>query len=1164
MNVSKRANKRLFRSLLVLMLLLSEPVQAVIKCDRSVLNNYGLSGAEYSTHSSMETCGYVHDRCCSIADEVKITNLWIRRTQPLLDRLTSSYMKLLEDIVDIFWSIATLDPKNVLLQQVINRETPLKEQVCEITSDRASRKEYRDFLNFHDSNYRLKRPWKRVNKSKFFEKGKRHWNVYQNSTYLEGQGVTKKFVKHNKQIYFNKLKRVSNTTNYKLRENRRYRMNQYQRAGLSLNGRLMMRQSPYSRPHGFLGLGGLFGQQNGIFNRGFGFQQNPNGQMPPFGGNQNPNMMNYGRVLSESVRKITKTRKSNQSSNRRGDSFSKKAGKFPTENKSQLRAKSIHRKLRHNSHGRNIFSHLLPFHQMHSQRNHQSSQNQYSNNRNQNSPNYQQNGQNNHNRNPNSNDSRHGNGRGEPTRDQNTEGHREGNRNGTSNNNGTAQSRQGNSTGHSHHSNATAVSQNKTSNCQPKVSIKKRPKRLRMPDWEFSFDANEPLRPDIFKVNQHPFVSKFDCRVSTSNFDKDFLIVNEQKTKFCMKLYEGFLQFDFDVFKNFLKTVKANMNKVHYLKKYFYCTICDAHAISYIDHDKKVMRYEPQFCSTLIKEHLDYLKFMHVVFIEFADSMLQYVQCYESDGTTVSFPFQNFLIKYKRRIPFFQKCFRAVETEGEDFMAACWFICNKFSLLRVSNIFDGDVALLQRIKVALVSFIRKFGKQAKEHLYKQLKRKQKRKPSFDLGLLNNVDGTLVEPVAPAFLISEGKFILNDIDRPKVLGNYTIRGDRIPTPEMEVQVNQFLKTIKLGSIKQLRAIDAWRWHRAHKRFRQRLNSTYEGDIHAYEISPVNKLINQLYNETLATNVSDHMLPQRMLRQKVLNMIKNSGIQVKGMERRLNLDGNNEFDNSDDLLENQIGDGANTGRPRGGVRGPSGKKGKKPNPGNIMVDDGMKEFERAVNSKQPKLKKKKDDIAMDVDEDMTIYKMEHSSEMYEKEKPRTDLYNYGTMIQGEGLNPLKYVNLINFHANVTSLIGKNFKPREKIDRDTMLEYMTNDGKRINRFNEEIDEEIHPAKEVEIRYKAVSNYQNLMDLGELKRRPGLASEAYKKQQKVMTDQRQGLREQEVKDSYVKDSKELQKLKSLEKLNKNHRHHDHIEHKAYNTTFSGISKFFEGIFGS
>ena len=130
--------------------------------------------------------------------------------------------------------------------------------------------------------------------------------------------------------------------------------------------------------------------------------------------------------------------------------------------------------------------------------------------------------------------------------------------------------------------------------------------------------------------------------------------------------------------------------------------------------------------------------------------------------------------------------------------------------------------------------------------------------------------------------------------------------------------------------------------------------------------------------------------------------------------------------------------------------------------------------------------------------------------------------------------------------------------------MLEYLVNDAKRINRFNDEIDQDIMPDKEVEIRYKDVNTYQFLIDVGEAKRRPGLSNAAFNAQQKTIVHKREELREQEVKDSYMKNAKELSILKSIERSNQRTPHFDHISHKSFNTSFAGLAQLFEGLFGS
>ena len=175
-------------------------------------------------------------------------------------------------------------------------------------------------------------------------------------------------------------------------------------------------------------------------------------------------------------------------------------------------------------------------------------------------------------------------------------------------------------------------------------------------------------------------------------------------------------------FRDTIPEVKRSMLTVGYLRKQFFCSLCDGHAQTFFDHKRRAVVYKADFCEDVIRENLDYLQFLNVLFVEFADSLLQYVQCFETDSHIYNFPFQNFLVKYKRRIHFYRKCFTAVLSGNPAFLKDCWFICNKFSLLRMNSAFDGDLPMLSRVKVALFSFLRKFRRDETAHKQAELAR----------------------------------------------------------------------------------------------------------------------------------------------------------------------------------------------------------------------------------------------------------------------------------------------------------------------------------------------------------------------------------------------------------------------------------------------------------
>ena len=149
------------------------------------------------------------------------------------------------------------------------------------------------------------------------------------------------------------------------------------------------------------------------------------------------------------------------------------------------------------------------------------------------------------------------------------------------------------------------------------------------------------------------------------------------------------------------------------------------------------------FCRTVLNKHSAIVKFLNVIFIEYTDFLLQYVSCYSTDAKAFSFPYQNFLTKYKRRIPMIKKCYENLDTE--DFMKYCWFICSTHKVMNISDFYDGDRALYKRIYLAIFSFLRKFNVDMKD-------------ANIDITSLGNVNGLIMEPVSPQNTITKRTYM----------------------------------------------------------------------------------------------------------------------------------------------------------------------------------------------------------------------------------------------------------------------------------------------------------------------------------------------------------------------------------------------------------------------
>lgn len=72
-----------------------------------------LSGLKESIPASMYLCSYVKDKCCSIADEIKISKFWRDRTLPVLNQHVDEVLYLIGRLIEIFRSFINLNPADI-------------------------------------------------------------------------------------------------------------------------------------------------------------------------------------------------------------------------------------------------------------------------------------------------------------------------------------------------------------------------------------------------------------------------------------------------------------------------------------------------------------------------------------------------------------------------------------------------------------------------------------------------------------------------------------------------------------------------------------------------------------------------------------------------------------------------------------------------------------------------------------------------------------------------------------------------------------------------------------------------------------------------------------------------------------------------------------------
>ena len=268
------------------------------------------------------------------------------------------------------------------------------------------------------------------------------------------------------------------------------------------------------------------------------------------------------------------------------------------------------------------------------------------------------------------------------------------------------------------------------------------------------------------------YVTQTRCTTHTDMFYREFVVVNQEKTEYCIGIHDKYMDFRIKDFISLLPQVKNSLTFMVNMKRAFYCHLCDAHMHKFFDLEKKTIQMSKGFCNRLLRKQIDYFKFMHIILIEFSSQLLQYQACFETDGAVFEFPFRTFMTKYLRRIPIIKKCLSSL-TDKKSFYKNCWMICEQYQYYTFSTFFDGDQELLRRINVSLLSFQRKLTRAERwqekldQKSFKFAKLNAKERAGAigkELLLPENVDGTLIEPLNPSHMITDKKHYFRRDDR----------------------------------------------------------------------------------------------------------------------------------------------------------------------------------------------------------------------------------------------------------------------------------------------------------------------------------------------------------------------------------------------------------------
>lgn len=261
------------------------------------------------------------------------------------------------------------------------------------------------------------------------------------------------------------------------------------------------------------------------------------------------------------------------------------------------------------------------------------------------------------------------------------------------------------------------------------------------------------------------------CKMDEEKMSRDFVIVNQQKVQYCVGIHDSFIDMNLKLFLSYLPAIRNSLVRMVSMKKTLYCSVCDAHKQQFFQVKDHEIIISKKFCRNILTEEVDYFMFMHVVYIEFIDQLLQYLACFETDAHVFSFPYPSFMSKYRRRIKIVKNCLASVGDE-KNFYKNCYMICRQFSLTKFSSFFEGDMELFKRVNVSLHSFIRKFrrGEDIQNAKNLDLLKKFGIKDESNSELLKqisvpeNVDGELLEPFGPHSGVTDKHYYFATDDR----------------------------------------------------------------------------------------------------------------------------------------------------------------------------------------------------------------------------------------------------------------------------------------------------------------------------------------------------------------------------------------------------------------
>jgi hypothetical protein len=256
--------------------------------------------------------------------------------------------------------------------------------------------------------------------------------------------------------------------------------------------------------------------------------------------------------------------------------------------------------------------------------------------------------------------------------------------------------------------------QYKATTQMPKMGQKRKPN----PNIEsLNFEPN--MRMTSFKG-----IDSIDCGQQMRKFLYKTVNKSELKEKYCKYVFSHFRKVRIKEILNYIGLARQEMLSILSMKRSLYCGICDATLQNNFDNKQKLILYSQRFCHDMVSQYKDYLKFRHIILVEFYDQFFQLINCFEfRNELGIDYPYRTMLESRKRRITSIRKCFENLNTP--EFYKFCYFVCSQFNIIKFSPFFDGDLDLLKTLYAKFTTFIRRYRVYRKN--FRKRKRKRKRR-----------------------------------------------------------------------------------------------------------------------------------------------------------------------------------------------------------------------------------------------------------------------------------------------------------------------------------------------------------------------------------------------------------------------------------------------------